>query len=558
MIEKIDLYKEVMELEPNSKLFFPLAKLMVEAGRADEAVVYLEEGLGRHPEFLEARLFFIDLLYRRGEHDACGRHLEKMGEMLSSYEGFWLAWASALASGMRLDTAAAMRFLAASLSRKGLTFHDVVNRGLEAILEEGVGSPGTAGAVVRKPSEGAGVPGEAAPVAKGQAPEPEAPEKPAQAPEAGPGDSEPPVAPPTVEAPETEEPSFPMEDALGSPTLPPQSPPDFPDAGDGSETSVAPSEVERPETEEHDFPMEDALESPKLPTQPAPDLDFTNGKGPGTSVAPPETEEPETEESVFPMEDALGSPTLPAQPAPDFLDAGDESGMTRPEPAPPITDASPPQEPRPAPGAAKGRKAGKTHEPDVSISVRTFSMAQTLESQGHLQEALDIYEELLATCDSDDRRAELEQRVNDLSARIQESRQAADDGAATPPKSPAAHQRRKKSPESHDSPEADASGTDKGTGPVINLRTRSMAQVLEDQGDLQGALDIYLELLGTSDSEDARAELERHVGALTARIHGHQPPPPPPPSAAPAADGKDALIGKLATLAERMEARAKG
>ncbi|NMC48683.1 MAG: tetratricopeptide repeat protein, partial [Desulfovibrio sp.] len=38
MIEKIDLYREVLAIEPNSKVFFPLARELAEAGRVDEAI----------------------------------------------------------------------------------------------------------------------------------------------------------------------------------------------------------------------------------------------------------------------------------------------------------------------------------------------------------------------------------------------------------------------------------------------------------------------------------------------------------------------------------------
>ena len=48
MTEKIQWYKEVLELEPNSKVFFPLARLLVEEGHLDEAVAVLEQGLARH------------------------------------------------------------------------------------------------------------------------------------------------------------------------------------------------------------------------------------------------------------------------------------------------------------------------------------------------------------------------------------------------------------------------------------------------------------------------------------------------------------------------------
>ena len=48
MTEKIEWYKEVLELEPNSKVFFPLARMLAEEQRFDEAVAVLEHGLERH------------------------------------------------------------------------------------------------------------------------------------------------------------------------------------------------------------------------------------------------------------------------------------------------------------------------------------------------------------------------------------------------------------------------------------------------------------------------------------------------------------------------------
>ena len=71
MTEKIDWYKEVLELEPNSKVFYPLSRLLAEAGRTDEAVDTLEQGLARHEEFLEARLFLVELLHQLGQDTAC-------------------------------------------------------------------------------------------------------------------------------------------------------------------------------------------------------------------------------------------------------------------------------------------------------------------------------------------------------------------------------------------------------------------------------------------------------------------------------------------------------
>ena len=84
MTEKIEWYKEVLELEPNSKVFFPLARMLAEEQRFDEALDVLEHGLERHSEFLEARLFFIEILHQMGRSQACARQIERLSGMFST------------------------------------------------------------------------------------------------------------------------------------------------------------------------------------------------------------------------------------------------------------------------------------------------------------------------------------------------------------------------------------------------------------------------------------------------------------------------------------------
>lgn len=135
MTEKIEWYKEVLSLEPASKIFFPLAKLLVEAHREDEAISVLEQGLARHEEFLEARLFLIDILYRLGHREACDAQVARLGTMFASYAGFWQAWAACLnASGLSPDAAAVLRFLALSFSRGPVALHEVLERGIAASM----------------------------------------------------------------------------------------------------------------------------------------------------------------------------------------------------------------------------------------------------------------------------------------------------------------------------------------------------------------------------------------------------------------------------------------
>lgn len=140
MTEKIEWYKEVLELEPNSKVFFPLARMLAEEQRYDEAVEVLEHGLERHSEFLEARLFFIELLFKTGRRPACTAQVNKLSKMFAAYAGFWQAWAACLsASGDSPDAAAVLRFLAVNFTRGPVSLHEVLDRGVASLLEGAAG-----------------------------------------------------------------------------------------------------------------------------------------------------------------------------------------------------------------------------------------------------------------------------------------------------------------------------------------------------------------------------------------------------------------------------------
>ena len=106
MMDKIEWYREVLELEPSSKLFFPLARLLVEDGQPEAALETLRRGLERHPEFLEARLFYIEQLYHHGQPEACVAEVTEL------------------------------RFLAASFASRPLNLNEVFERGLRSFMQE--------------------------------------------------------------------------------------------------------------------------------------------------------------------------------------------------------------------------------------------------------------------------------------------------------------------------------------------------------------------------------------------------------------------------------------
>ena len=200
MTEKIEWYKEVLELEPNSKVFLPLAHLYASRNEIDEAVAALEHGLSRHPEHMEARLFLIELLYKAGRQADCTVHVQEMSRLFSSYAHFWQAWAVCLrTAGESPEMSAALRLMAVNFLYGPISVTTLMEKGLDAVLGELTPAAGKIADKVLAAS----APVEAAPQAPAaEEPAAEAPEAEAAAPEA---DMAAPAAHPFAAEPAAEE-----------------------------------------------------------------------------------------------------------------------------------------------------------------------------------------------------------------------------------------------------------------------------------------------------------------------------------------------------------------
>ncbi len=153
MQEKIDWYQEVVDLEPSSKLFFPLAKMLAEQD-VPRAVQTLQRGLDRHPEFIEARFYYVELLHiHKDTADYAERLKEQfaiLSPMLSRYAGFWQAWGSNLldetAQGGQ-DKALAASFLGVMCAHDTLSFAQIFAAGLRSLAAQEASGEATQKAV---------------------------------------------------------------------------------------------------------------------------------------------------------------------------------------------------------------------------------------------------------------------------------------------------------------------------------------------------------------------------------------------------------------------------
>ncbi len=348
MTEKIEWYREVLALEPNSKIFFPLARMLEREGELAQACEVLKEGVRRHGEFLEARLFLVELLERLGRRDECAAEVEVLAGMLARYEGFWSAW-SASAGRAGQDPALFVRMLGLSLKQPDLTVAELLRRGLDS-FGQGQGKAWDQPGAVQTGTVQSG------------AAQPEAIRSGAVQPEA---------AQPEAPRPASSEPALPASEAAG-------------DAPSLSEASAS-----------------DAIGTRQtpVPSRAASRLAAEEAPAEGQRL-------PAAEAEAMPEETSAGASCAePAEAKPAAAEAEPAAAEADPVPgkAEPATAEAKPEsaEAEPAPGKAGGAslKPAAAKRPVQApkaggTSLRTRSMAEVLAEQGDLASAAEIYDEL--------------------------------------------------------------------------------------------------------------------------------------------------------------------
>ncbi len=131
--DKIKFYEQVLELEPGSRLFFPLARLYFEEGLVQKARQTLFSGLEKDPQHFEARLLLATILIREGEHEQARQIYEDIYSLLSDYQDFWKSLTDILSARGEKDLSLAAAFFARAGSDKAITWTDILQSGLNSM-----------------------------------------------------------------------------------------------------------------------------------------------------------------------------------------------------------------------------------------------------------------------------------------------------------------------------------------------------------------------------------------------------------------------------------------
>ncbi|RQD64532.1 MAG: hypothetical protein D5R98_05010, partial [Desulfonatronovibrio sp. MSAO_Bac4] len=131
--DKLKFYEEVLELEPGSKLFFPLAKLYFLNKDTELAINTLTKGLEKYPEHLEAKLLLASIHKQAGNTQQSRAIHQDIFALFSSNQEFWDSIATDLAENGQNDLALAASFFSMSARQKDATWSDIMWSGLKSL-----------------------------------------------------------------------------------------------------------------------------------------------------------------------------------------------------------------------------------------------------------------------------------------------------------------------------------------------------------------------------------------------------------------------------------------
>ncbi len=136
MTEKIEWYQEVLVIEPSSRIFLPLARLLQGEGRLGDAIAVLQKGLLFHADMLEARLLLIECLFdaykkEQSEVSLLTLEMQKLTDVLLGNPSFFEAW-GLLAEEQSPDLALAVRLLSHVMRNPGESLLGLLQKGMDA------------------------------------------------------------------------------------------------------------------------------------------------------------------------------------------------------------------------------------------------------------------------------------------------------------------------------------------------------------------------------------------------------------------------------------------
>lgn len=132
----IDLLDELLDQDPGSTIFFPLAKLYRKHGNATKALDVVRKGITKHPQFLEAQLFLIDVLHEHGRHEEAEEAASAIFKQLQSSSAFWQSLRIFFTKKKKNDAAFAAFLLGQTAQHLSVDFFSLLHDGVEKYAQQ--------------------------------------------------------------------------------------------------------------------------------------------------------------------------------------------------------------------------------------------------------------------------------------------------------------------------------------------------------------------------------------------------------------------------------------
>ncbi|MDK2921841.1 MAG: hypothetical protein PWR24_1398 [Desulfonauticus sp.] len=133
MGEEKKILEEALRLDPGSRIYLTLAKLYLQEGSFEQARDVLEKGLQYFPDSLETLSLLSSTYKNLGQEDRAREVVGRIWEHLEKCGFFWDFLKSKDSSLIKVGSS--LIFL--GLQKKDLTLGEILEKGLEFLLEEG-------------------------------------------------------------------------------------------------------------------------------------------------------------------------------------------------------------------------------------------------------------------------------------------------------------------------------------------------------------------------------------------------------------------------------------
>lgn len=130
MNDTLTLFDELLEHDPGSRIFLPLARLYRKQGLFQKAIDIVQKGIGHHPDYFEAHVFLIELFCDAGDRQRAESKAQSVFEKIISHDKFWACLRNAYLKSGQSDLALAVFLVEQHARQKAVNLFELLQPGI--------------------------------------------------------------------------------------------------------------------------------------------------------------------------------------------------------------------------------------------------------------------------------------------------------------------------------------------------------------------------------------------------------------------------------------------